>query len=396
MDSDFERLDKNKSYCYKCFNLDIILELKLSNDKYLAPGCGHYGKAYHRLAYFNKYKSWLPVCSLNVNAKSKKEILEQMKKQGNCSICGIFNNVRDQNGRGKDLCNCSKDWYNKHNSSETMVNQAIKAGKEFGVKNLINYNKSDKHKITASKIGSKTWRENFKFEIKFCKICNKITKHRSNICFECFPSVKGIGVNIKYCDICKCETPHNGYTCSKCYPDSLKIGFKYFTNLNKCKKHPNEKLRYLNNDIRYTCWSCYKEEFLQIKICKIQNEIENSFVQSTFRDQDSIDWTGAKFAFEKSLVEKEIGWFAYIKFYIDSGGEIKPLVVGKSGSLLVNISGSDVSFSTDPNDGPARKFLKEENLEWCKTQILVIPFETEIEVLNIEKELKNNYSLFYS
>ena len=74
-----------------------------------------------------------------------------------------------------------------------------------------------------------------------------------------------------------------------------------------------------------------------------------------------------------------VGWFVYVKFYVKKDGGIKPLVIGKSGSLLVNMYGSDLSFSIDVNDGPARRFLAEEGLEWCKTQIAVLLVESEEE-----------------
>lgn len=109
----------------------------------------------------------------------------------------------------------------------------------------------------------------------------------------------------------------------------------------------------------------------------------------------SIDWSNARSAFEQSLVDMNVGWFVYIKFYVNHDGCIKPLVVGKSGSLLVNSNGSDISFSIDVNDGPARRFLIEEDLEWCKTQIAVLPVDSEEEALYIEKEIGEN-ELFYS
>ena len=76
-----------------------------------------------------------------------------------------------------------------------------------------------------------------------------------------------------------------------------------------------------------------------------------------------------------------VNWFSYVKFYIDSRKRIRPLVVGKSGSLNVNSGGSDVSFSTDGNDGPARKFLMDECATWDKTQILVIKAKSEKQAL---------------
>lgn len=117
----------------------------------------------------------------------------------------------------------------------------------------------------------------------------------------------------------------------------------------------------------------------------------------TFRSQESETWeNGSKSAFEQSLVDADIHWFTYIKFYIDRNDNIHPLVVGKSGSLNVNNNGSDVSFSTDINDGPARKFLNDENLQWDKTQILIIKAKSERQALFYEWKIADVYELFES
>ena len=140
----------------------------------------------------------------------------------------------------------------------------------------------------------------------------------------------------------------------------------------------------------YILWESFKSKF---STYNIDFELPEGFkMYTTFRTQESKDWTGAREAFEQSLIEAEIAWFTYIKFDINN----KPLVVGKSGSLLVNDSGSDVSFSTDINDGPARRFLKENNLDWCKTQIAICPCKTEQEAFSLESKIMKNYSLFGS
>lgn len=99
-------------------------------------------------------------------------------------------------------------------------------------------------------------------------------------------------------------------------------------------------------------------------------------------------------AMERELVEKGIGWFVYIKFCIGEDG-IKPLVVGKTGSLLVNSSGTDINFSTN-KETPARVFLKEESKEWYEDEVLVIPVETEKEAYDLETEIFENFDLFMS
>lgn len=116
----------------------------------------------------------------------------------------------------------------------------------------------------------------------------------------------------------------------------------------------------------------------------------------TFRDQNSTSWKGRREMFEDLLVKQNIKWFVYIKYAKNLFGKNFPLVVGKSGSKLVNNSGSDVSFSEDSNHGPARRYLKENNFEWNKTYIAIYPCETEREAYNKEKEIAIKYKLFES
>ena len=168
---------------------------------------------------------------------------------------------------------------------------------------------------------------------------------------------------------------------------------------NNCEKHPNENLIY-----GQICWSCYQENFkesdkyneLKEFLFDLQIYYYNAYIQPTYRTQNSQDWTVAKQAFEQDLIDQNIDWFVYIKFYINNINEINPLVVGKSGSLNVNSSGSDLNFSENEEDGPSRRFLKEENYQWYKTQILIIPTNNEQEAFDIEKEIRDKYNLFYS
>ena len=51
-----------------------------------------------------------------------------------------------------------------------------------------------------------------------------------------------------------------------------------------------------------------------------------------------------------------------------------PLVVGKSGSPLVNACGTDISFSYDTDHGPARKLINDLNLKWKDDCILVFSY----------------------
>lgn len=144
----------------------------------------------------------------------------------------------------------------------------------------------------------------------------------------------------------------------------------------------------------YVPWLDYVNKF------KVQNlsieGLKGWKTIQTFRSNDSESWKGAKQTFEQYLIDLGITWFAYIKFYIDANGELKPLVVGKTGSLLVNKHGSDISFSTNVEHGPARRFLHDTKLLWCKTEIMVYPCSTELEAYNVEKDVAKAYNLFQS
>ena len=90
----------------------------------------------------------------------------------------------------------------------------------------------------------------------------------------------------------------------------------------------NNVLYYLDAAIKdYVPWSDFKKKFVAHNV-----DIDSFKFVPTFREQDSDDWSGAKAAFEQNLVDMKVSWFVYI----DKDGDVKPLVVGKSGSLLVN------------------------------------------------------------
>ena len=161
---------------------------------------------------------------------------------------------------------------------------------------------------------------------------------------------------------------------------------KLIKNNSNFEEKDNVLYFYDRNVQDYIPWEDYKKKFVNISNNMELNNNFNDLLQGfkfypTFRSQDSSNWeNGSKSAFEQSLIETNIHWFVYIKFYIDYRTKnIKPLVVGKSGNF--NSSGSDLSFSTDINDGPARRFLAESNnnLSWDKTKIAILPCNNESE-----------------
>lgn len=157
----------------------------------------------------------------------------------------------------------------------------------------------------------------------------------------------------------------------------------------------NEVLYYFDQDARdYVAWEDYRKRFL---LQNVNFQLPGGFEWiPTFRKQDSDNWEGSRGAFEHHLMELNIEWFIYIKFYVGNDGEIKPLVVGKSGSILVNSSGSDVSFSVEVENGPARRFLHENGLQWCKTRIAIMKCKDEIDAYSKEKYWMRKLNLFGS
>ena len=206
----------------------------------------------------------------------------------------------------------------------------------------------------------------------------------------------GKGIHFNYCEKCNQKTYHIGLTCLKCNPNILNNKIPLF-------KIINNILYYYDYSIKdYIPWQEYKEKFktkIELNnsfIDEIKLMYPNAFIQTTFRTQESDDWTGARQAFEQDLVDMNINWFVYIKFYFNKENKIKPLVVGKSGSLNVNSNGSDVNFSTNINDGPARRFINETDAAWDKTQILIIPCCNVQEAYNIENIIAKKFNLFQS
>lgn len=175
--------------------------------------------------------------------------------------------------------------------------------------------------------------------------------------------------------------------CSKCYNKEKRQVFKHN---NRCHLHKHEILTY-----RDTCWQCYVENYERKHKPRLKKQFRLSLrgfiLVPTFRtSKDS--WSG-KIAFENYLVMRNIKWFVYIKYYTDKYGRVIPIVVGKSGSILVNDSGSDVNFSTDIRDGKTRVFLKENGLDWYYDHISIRKCRSQWHALKIEDKICKKYKL---
>lgn len=141
---------------------------------------------------------------------------------------------------------------------------------------------------------------------------------------------------------------------------------------------------------------------------EIINALDNSKFESrykcydTYLEQNEKRWKyGFRHKYEESLKVEGLRHFAFIKFYINKDGQKIGLLAGKSASRNVILK-SDLNFSINPNHGPARQFLKEENLEWCQTEILIIGSlavdnkDNRTEAYKIEEALKEMFNLFGS
>lgn len=257
----------------------------------------------------------------------------------------------------------------------------------------------------------------------YCEICQKITDHRiwNNGVTNCsICNSKNNGPRIKICPI-HGETLHNGKYCIECHPESFSLPPKpemkicpihgetlhngkyclichlksvggFIKNFTPEKLQPcGHTAQSVFNGENYVCWQCYKEDYIK----KIQKDnLVSQFggqIIPTFLDQNKTNSIPGN-KFEKYLAEMDIGWFVYIKFH-ENGS---PLVVGKSGSILVNSNGSDLSFDRNKNGGPARQLLIETNTNWKRTNIEIITANDEIDALNTELYLQNLYGIFGS
>lgn len=363
-----EILQKNKYYCNICFKENKITELnKEDNSNNLRiPNCGHSGR------YFSFLK-WCEECQDFTSHRG-------FNSKSLCYRCIMKKNCKTAIDKGLHSCQNPKTSLANKELHQKTISAQIK-NKTFNMMN------PKIHKIaTANKL------KNYASGNCKCNKCGNIGVLNSfGLCSECQSKVAKEVNKPKFCEECKDITPHNGKCCLVCHPESASNSIIYFI-------EKDNQLYYFDNlKKKYILWDEFKNkiktQFVENDfIFDIKNKYLNAKIISTFRSQNSNNWAGSKSAFEKSLVEQNISWFVYIKFDENNN----PLVVGKSGSLLVNFKGSDISFSTDIGDGPARRYLNEENLNWNKTQILVIPCNSEKEAFKIEKEIQKNYNLFGS
>lgn len=123
-----------------------------------------------------------------------------------------------------------------------------------------------------------------------------IQQHNQNNC------EKLNNLSYKFCEKCNKDTLHSGFgACSVCNPN-IKQRF--------AEKHG--QLYYLDQkEGNYVLWEDFKKKFsLKNKniddfTAELKNKYPNLLIIPTFRSQESVDWCGARSAFEQNLVDEK-------------------------------------------------------------------------------------------
>lgn len=378
-------------------------------DKY--PATFDKNNEIHKILYVKnceKHGIYLTTNARKQCLQCKEEII--FIKKHTCSICKKFVENRDQNGRGYE-CGCHDKWFKNHMKNIHLNN--LKPGKckicgKFSEKRLSSGIGIDCGcSLEISRKGGLSSKEN-NTQAGLCTICG-VYSNKRNITGMCPTCLKNH--NNK-----NSKNNKNSGNCTICGEYNIKrningMGFEcgcaktqYMKNLKSIQNflNKNNELYFYDKTIKnYVKWNFFKEKFYDNHFNKKDNFlIDMGFnykysIFHTFITKDS-QYNCGHAAFDKLLIENNINYFVYIKFYKNKNSKILPLVVGESGSLNVNKTGCDLSFSKNPNHGPSRRFLIEENLDYYYEKILVIPTTSKEESLIIENEISNKYNLFRS
>lgn len=198
----YNELNKEKFYCYKCIKENKITELKIdSNDKnsLLIPNCGHYGSNFYKLCFCNIDNCWTTSRGLGTNthknccihrenkdifAKANKKSIEAKRKNGTL-LNGIKSMQKSYIGSEKHLENCKRAITDYNNRPEI---------KEMHAKARIKYNQSKEGRENSRKLILKSIKNGKLIpyaHLEFCNICNKETIHWSHKCSICNPNAGG-------------------------------------------------------------------------------------------------------------------------------------------------------------------------------------------------------------
>lgn len=223
--------------------------------------------------------------------------------------------------------------------------------------------------------------------MKFCTTCDKDTYHLIGTgCLHCHNNTEVMRTFVTKRNIENWKDPEYAQRITSNLSPFTIPNWRYD---NDCHLHLLEK-RSIARGLQYECWGCFKDSQFHTNH---DISIQNSFMQKTYRAKTGS--INGQHAMEEHLIDQNISWFTYIKFYIKTDNSIEPLVVGKTGSKLVNKAGTDIRFRYD-GDNPARTFLRESGFAWYTKEVLIIPSDSEENAYSAELELKKKMALFSS
>lgn len=316
---------------------------------------------------------------------------ETQHRGNDCTVCHGKNAVQKMIQYGKD--NPEEEKKHRQNCAKSLNNwwsERPEERKQNAINNITAWNDSEEGKEFAA------------------NHCSKLGKE-----FQTFNTYRDCNKNCRYFDNCNLKNDNilkNIYGYCSCGANgrpnfTIKDNVKYYLDRSKGQ---------------YVLWSEYIKDLDRRNNINIDNIYSNNFIDSikndypnfnifickTFRTQESNSWNGLKQVFEEELRNNDVNWFTYIKFYIDSKGNINPLVVGKSGikgslfdSGKEKLTENDIIFSYNIEDGPSRLFLnenKDRGYDWLKTHVLIIGVNNEFQAFKVESEISEKYGLFES
>ena len=315
-------------------------------------------------------------------------VFESNQTPGKCVICGKEVDRRDRVGR----CDrCNRLWYKMHNTDPKFIDKM----KNNGNDNLRLNRRSGNAKFKFTNVthatdeNIKEWKDSIPQEYKDFsrKLTERIefshkqwqsirdeTKAKLQLLEEQRKELEQIETNLKE-KMAKCGT----LRCDGSWfvPKGFNSPNQYFAMIDGgLWFHPH-----FTRDIYK--WNEFSKRYYNY-LCDNAKDIQDSILK---------DFPDARFIYfndinnlEQQLIDLDIRYFTYIKYAKsnddtnrnkledrDIDGAI-PLVVGKSGSPLVNTCGTDISFSYDTGHGPARKLINDLNLKWKDDCILVFSY----------------------
>lgn len=316
------------------------------------------------------------------------DVFESNQVPGKCVICGKEVDHRDRVGR---CDSCSSLWYKMHNTNPKFIDKMKNNGNDNLRLNRRSGNAKFKftNVIHATEENIAQWEDSIPQEYKdYNKKLNECieslhehwqsiegeTKVKLQLLEEQRKELEQIETHLK-----EKMAKYGTLRCdgSRFVPKGFNSPNQYFAIIDgELYFHPH----FTRDIYKWNEFSKRYYNYLRDNAKDIEKSIFEDFPDARFIHFDSVS------DLEQQLVELDIRYFTYIKYAKSScgakhnkleGGDIDgaiPLVVGKSGSPLVNTCGTDISFSYDTGHGPARKMINDLNLKWKDDCILVFSY----------------------